>query len=310
MSAPADDPQAARRDPESSAHEPRPEKRASPAETDLPGRRPSTPGAQAGSAIRGEIAIEAVDLWKTYTDPGRGRVDALSGLDLECRAGEIYGLLGPNGAGKTTALRILATILAPTAGSARVAGIDVRADPLLVRSKIGFLSGTTGLYPRLTPRETLRYFGTLHGLSKPELEARVESLVDSFAMHAYADARCETLSTGQRQRVSIARAVMHDPPVLILDEPTTGLDVLASSAMIDFIESRRSAGTCVLFSTHVLAEAERLCDRIGILFRGRLLAVGTLPELSERTQKRWLSDIFRELVVRAGADPEREAERA
>jgi sodium transport system ATP-binding protein len=249
------------------------------------------------------LAIEAVGLRKVFVDPRRGAVEALCGLDLDCRRGEIYGLLGPNGAGKTTTLRVLATLLAPTSGTARVDGIDVATDPLEVRRRIGFLSGTTGLYPRLSPRETLSYFGRLHGLEPEELQRRTEAILDRFGMREYADARCESLSTGQRQRVSIARAVLHDPPVLILDEPTTGLDVLASSAMIEFIESRRAAGTCVLFSTHVLSEAERLCDRIGVIFRGRLLAAGTLPELSQRTGKRWLADVFLELVRRGGPDP-------
>ena len=244
------------------------------------------------------LAIEARGLEKVYVDPERGRVHALRGLDLDVRAGEIYGLLGPNGAGKTTTLRILASLLAPTAGTARVAGVDVQADPLEVRRRIGFLSANTGLYPRLTARETLRYFGELHGIPGERLAARIDELVTTFGMHDFADGRCEGLSTGQRQKVSIARAVLHDPPVLILDEPTTGLDVLASGAMIDFIESRRAAGTCVLFSTHVLSEAERLCDRIGIVHSGMLLAAGTYEDLAARTGREWLDEIFVELVRR------------
>jgi len=246
-------------------------------------------------------AVEARGLSKVYLDRKRGSVQALRALDLECRPGEVYGLLGPNGAGKTTTLRILATILSPTAGSARVAGVDVVAEPLEARRRLGFLSASTGLYPRLTGRETLRYFGRLHGIQGEELEQRIEELVESFDMSGFADGRCGALSTGQKQRVSIARAVLHDPPVLILDEPTTGLDILAAGAMIDFIESRRAAGTCVLFSTHILSEAERLCDRIGVIHGGRLLAAGTYDELAARTGREWLEDIFRVLVDAAAA---------
>ncbi len=243
-----------------------------------------------------EAAIEVKDLRKTFMDPERGEVEAVCGLDLDCNYGEIFGLLGPNGAGKTTTLRILSTILSPTSGSARVAGVDVLEDPLEARRRIGFLSNNTGLYPRLTARETLRYFGLLHGLAADELEERIEELILAFDMKEFADGRCEAYSTGQAQKVSIARAVLAKPPVLILDEPTTGLDILASSAMIDFIEERRLAGTCVIFSTHILSEAERLCDRIGIIDHGRLLAAGTYEELAEATGCEWLDDIFTALV--------------
>ncbi len=252
---------------------------------------------------QGSIAIQAVDLRKTFVDPQRGTVEAVQGVSLECHSGEIFGLLGPNGAGKTTTLRMLGTILTPSSGSAQVAGIDVVADPLEVRRHLGFLSTSTGLYPRLTPRETLRYFGRMHGLEGADLTARIERLIETFDMGEFADGHCEALSTGQKQKVSIARAVLHDPQVLILDEPTTGLDILASSAMIEFVESRREAGTCVLFSTHVLSEAERLCDRIGIIDHGRVLASGTLEQLREETGERWLEDIFRTCVKRAGTSP-------
>lgn len=248
-------------------------------------------------------AIHASGLRKTFTDPERGVVEAVRGVDLACQSGEIHGLLGPNGAGKTTTLRMLATILSPSEGEARIDGVDVREDPLEVRRRLGFLSTSTGLYPRLTPRETLRYFGRLHGMDGDALEARIEELVETFDIGEFANGRCEALSTGQKQKVSIARAVLHDPPVLILDEPTTGLDILASSAMIDFVESRREAGTCVLFSTHVLSEAERLCDRIAIIDHGRVLASGSLEELRDEAGARWLEDVFKFFVKRA----EREA---
>lgn len=246
-------------------------------------------------------AILAEGLAKTFHDPQRGVVEAVKGVDLACRKGEIFGLLGPNGAGKTTTLRMLSTILAPTAGRAAIDGVDVGEDPLEVRRRLGFLSGSTGLYPRLTGRETLRYFGRLHGLEGEALDAAIARAFDAFDLHDFGDGRCEGLSTGQKQRVSIARAVLHDPPVLILDEPTTGLDIMASSDMIQFIESRREAGTCVLFSTHILSEAERLCDRIGIVYDGRMLAAGTLDELRAATGREWLEEIFRELVRRADA---------
>jgi sodium transport system ATP-binding protein len=241
-------------------------------------------------------AIEARDLRKVYRDPERGTVEALRGLDLACAPGEVYGLLGPNGAGKTTTLRILGTILTPSSGTARIAGIDVSEDPIAVRGRIGYLSATTGLYPRLTGRETLRTFGRLHGMGGEALEERIEEVCSSFDLGSFFDRRCESLSTGQGQRVNLARAVLHDPPVLILDEPTTGLDVLATSDMISFIASRREEGTCVLFSTHVLSEAERLCDRIGVIHGGRLLAAGTLPELRARTGREWLDEVFEVLV--------------
>ena len=235
--------------------------------------------------------INVKNLRKTY-----GEVVAVDDVSFEAGKGDILGFIGPNGAGKTTTLRMLATILAPSGGRAEIDGVDVAAQPLEVRRRIGFLSGSTGLYPRLTGRETLRYFGALHGLEGSALDQRVEEVITAFDLTKFVDGRCEALSTGQKQRVNIARAVVHDPPVLILDEPTTGLDILASSDMIDFVESRRSAGRCVLFSTHILSEAERLCDRIGVIHGGRMLAAGTLDELRARTGATYLEDVFKRLV--------------
>ena len=249
-----------------------------------------------------DVAIRACGLRKVFQDPERGEVEAVRGLDLACKRGEIYGLLGPNGAGKTTTLRMLSTILAPTSGTAFIDGVDVCEDPLEARRRIGFLSTSTGLYPRLSGRETLRYFGELHGLGGESLEARIEELVRAFDLGAFVDGRNESFSTGQKQKISIARAVLHDPPVLILDEPTTGLDILASSAMIEFIEGAREAGTCVLFSTHIMSEAERLCERIGVFYGGRMLAEGSYDELRARTGEAYLDGVFLSLVRSADAE--------
>jgi sodium transport system ATP-binding protein len=204
-----------------------------------------------------------------------GALAAVDGLSLTVSAGEIYGLLGANGAGKTTTLRVLAGILVPSQGRALVAGIDVAQQPRVAQRRLGFLTGTTGLYARLTARELLTYFGRLHGLSSDAVAARVALVADALDLHAILDRRCEGLSSGQRQRVSIARAVLHDPPVLILDEPTVGLDVLASRFLRDFVRAERDRGKAVIFSTHYLAEAELLCDRIGLMHRGRLLREGS-----------------------------------
>jgi sodium transport system ATP-binding protein len=214
------------------------------------------------------IAVEA--LVKAF-----GTKIAVDGLTFAVAPGEIYGLLGPNGAGKTTTLRILAGILTPTSGTARVAGIDVAAEPLEVRRRLGFLTNTTGLYARLTGREVLAYFGELYGLSAAAADARIAALARDLDLSGFYGRRCEALSTGERQRISIARAVLHDPPVLVFDEPTAGLDVLASRFLRAFVAVERDRGKAVVFSTHYLAEAELLCDRIGLLHRGRLLAEGT-----------------------------------
>jgi sodium transport system ATP-binding protein len=201
-----------------------------------------------------------------------GAVCAVVELSLAIPGGEIYGLLGPNGAGKTTALRMLAGLLAPSSGRAMLAGHAAKSTE--AKRQLGYLSGSTGLFGRLTPREVLDYFGQIHGLGRARIRQRLDTMVPALALAEILDRRCEALSTGERQRVSIARAVLHDPAVLILDEPTAGLDVLASRFLRDFVRRERDRGKAVLFSTHYLAEAELLCDRIGFLHRGRLLSQG------------------------------------
>jgi sodium transport system ATP-binding protein len=211
-----------------------------------------------------------------------GTALAVDDLSFEVARGEIYGLLGPNGAGKTTTLRVLAAILTPTSGRAELAGVDVARDPQAARRQLGFLTGSTGLYARLTGRELLRYFGRLHGMAPAAIAERTALLARVLDLEPILDRRCEALSTGQRQRLSVARAVLHDPAVLVLDEPTVGLDVLASRFLRDFVRGERDRGKAVIFSTHYLAEAELLCDRIGLLHRGRLLAEGSPADLRAR----------------------------
>jgi sodium transport system ATP-binding protein len=240
--------------------------------------------------------IRVENLAKTFHLP-RGRVvDAVRGVSFAVQAGEVYGLLGPNGAGKTTLLRMLATILTPTSGRCFVSGIRSDEDPDEARRHIGFLSGNTRLYGRLTPREVLAYFGRLYGMEEGAIVARSRRLEELLDMGELMDRRCESLSTGQLQRASIARVLVHDPPVLILDEPTLGLDIMTSSAILDFIAEAKTRGRCILYSTHYMTEAELLCDRVGLIHKGRILAEGSQERLYERTQTSNLKDAFLRLV--------------
>ena len=236
--------------------------------------------------------IEARHLVKRFRDKKRGAVCAVNGVSFSCRPGEIYGLLGANGAGKTTALRMLATILAPSEGTAIVAGYDVTKDPQKVRSRVGFLSTATALYGRLSAKEMVEYFGRLHGLDEPTLRRRIDEIFLRLEMNDFRDRRCEELSTGMKQKVSIARTLVHDPSVMIFDEPTVGLDVMAARAIVAFIRECRDAGKTVVFSTHVMSEVEKLCDHVGIIHDGKLLAEGTLPELRARFGVQDLEELF------------------
>lgn len=245
--------------------------------------------------------IIADRLVKTYPAPDGGEKRAVDGLSFHVHAGEIYGLLGPNGAGKTTALRMLCGLLSPTDGRARIHGHDTAENPTAVKQSIGFLTANTGLYQRMTVRGMLRYFARLHGLSPAAASGHADRLIDAFDMAPFAHQRCGSLSTGQRQRANIARAIIADPPALILDEPTLGLDVLSNRVIIDFVRAQRERGKAIVMSTHYLDEAETLCDRIGLLHRGRLIAEGTLEALREQTGAQRLSDIFLKLVEDAPA---------
>jgi sodium transport system ATP-binding protein len=217
-------------------------------------------------------------------------------VSFRCRPGQIYGLLGVNGAGKTTCLRLLATLLQPTSGTAQVSGFDVVAQPEKVRANIGFLSTATALYGRLTAREMVEYFGRLHGLSRDVLRGRIDTLFATLDMNEFRDGRCDKLSTGMKQKVSIARTLVHDPPVMIFDEPTHGLDVLTARTVIQFIRDCRARGKTVIFSTHVMSEVEKLCDTIAIIHNGRIVAEGTLTQLRERAGRQDLEEVFIHLV--------------
>jgi len=241
-------------------------------------------------------AIEIENLSKDYLDRARGVVRAIDGITLHCDYGEIVGLLGPNGAGKTTTLRTLSTVLAPTSGRASVAGFDVLQDSPRVREKLGFLTGGTGLYGRLTPREILRFFGRLHEMPEQSIVSRTEKMMDLFDMRSYQNSHCDRLSTGQKQRVNLARVLMHDPPVIILDEPTAGLDIISSKTILDFIRSAKEEGKSILFSTHYMTEAEILCDRVAIIHNGKILACDTQEGLKTKTGKQTLVDVFFALI--------------
>jgi sodium transport system ATP-binding protein len=228
-----------------------------------------------------------------------GPLEAVRNLSLRVHAGEVYALLGANGAGKTTALRCLATLLRPTAGSASVAGFQVTEQPLEVRHRLGFLAASMGLYERLSPRELLMYFADLQGIPRAERKARVEGAIERFGIGPFANRLCGRLSTGQRQRVSIARAVIHDPPALVLDEPTLGLDIVSAEGINNFIQEARERGRAVLFSTHEMAEVELLADRVGIIARGSLAAEGTVEDLLARSGEPNLARAFLRIVREA-----------
>jgi sodium transport system ATP-binding protein len=241
--------------------------------------------------------IHVEDLTKSFHDLRRGEVPAVDHINFDAHAGEIFGLLGPNGAGKTTTMRILCTVLKPTGGIARVAGFDVQTHAAEVRKHIGFLSANTAVYDRMSAWELVEYFGRLHGLEKDRLRERMEEVFTTLQMNDFRDVLGAKMSTGMRQKVSIARAIIHDPPVLIFDEPTAGLDVLVARAVLHNIARLRAMGKCILFSTHIMREVEKLCDRVAIVSKGRVLACGTLEELRDTHRQNDLEEIFFQLVA-------------
>ncbi len=229
-----------------------------------------------------------------------GWFHAVRDVSFHCDPGEVLGLLGPNGAGKTTALRILSTALRPDAGSACIDGIDILAEPLRGRQRIGFLSGSTGLYGRLTVRENVEYFGRLHGMAGAALRERCDSLFEQLQMHQFAHKRADHLSTGMKQKCAIARTVIHSPSVVILDEPTTGLDVMSARILLEFIASYKAMGIPLIFSTHHLHEVEKLCDRVCIINQGRSTFTGSVDALRARGRGGDMVDAFVAIITEGG----------
>ena len=239
--------------------------------------------------------ISVTQLTRHFRASGQTLV-AVDDLSFAVKAGEVYGLLGPNGAGKTTTLRMILGLLQPTSGDAVVAGFHVARDPDEVKRRIGLVSASAGLYQWLTPREMLLFFADLYGVEPDRAELRLAELSQLLDINPFLDQRCATLSTGQKQRVTLARALMHDPPVMLLDEPTRGLDVVGTHVVFEYIAQLRSLGKAVVVSTHRLDEASHLCDRMGLLHRGRLRHEGTFAELQQVTGRETLFDMFLQLL--------------
>jgi sodium transport system ATP-binding protein len=223
-----------------------------------------------------------------------GANKVLRGISFQAQAGEIFGLLGPNGAGKTTTLRIICTLLSPDAGTVEVLGFGTRTTPEEVRRRIGVVTADIGVYPRLSARENIEYFARLCGLSGDDLARKVDGVIERLDMSSFAKQRAESLSSGQKQKVAIARAIVHDPEVLMFDEPTSNLDVLASKEVREFMVEAKGRGKCVIFSTHVMHDAERLCDHVTIIHHGHVVASGRTDEV--RGDRRDLEDAFLALV--------------
>lgn len=240
--------------------------------------------------------IHVRQLTKIYKDIHSGEFTALNGISFDAMPGQIYGLLGPNGAGKTTALRILSTVLKPTTGTAIVNGFDVTTHPEMVRRQIGFVSCNTAIYDRMTSWEMVHYFGQLYGMEPEKLQIRMESLFEKFQMNEIRNVLCSKMSTGMKQKVSIVRAMVHNPPVLVFDEATSGLDILVAREVLKTVEQLCHQGKCVIFSSHIMSEVKRLCDRVAIMNRGNILAEGTIKQLSEKYEQDDLEELFYEMI--------------
>jgi sodium transport system ATP-binding protein len=254
--------------------------------------------------------LEVTGLTKTFRAPKRSKKDvpssdpredgkwfhAVQDVSFHCKEGEILGLLGMNGAGKTTTLRMLSTAIKPSKGTAVMNGVDIVKDPLEVKKHVGFLSGATGLYGRLTAKEMVAYFGQLNRMAPDLMKSRMESLFDLLDMRDFLNRRCDNLSTGMKQRVNIARTVIHDPQVLFFDEPTAGLDVLSMDTIVNFVKKSREQGKTVVLSTHYMDEVERLCDRLVVIHHGRVFFTGTVDEMKAKAEDGLIETAFKNMV--------------
>ena len=240
--------------------------------------------------------IHVRQLVKSYPDLQKGQHVAVDGVSFDAMPGQIFGLLGPNGAGKTTVLRILSTVLKPTSGKVTINGYDVVDQAELVRRQIGFVSTNTGIYDRMSGWELVEFFGQLYGMPLNLLHQRMEVLFERFQMNSFRDVPGSRMSTGMKQKVSIARAMIHDPPVLVFDEATSGLDILAAREVLATVEQLAESGKCILFSSHIMSEVKRICDRLAIMHRGKILAHGSLEDLAEKFGDVELEELFYDLL--------------
>ncbi len=238
-------------------------------------------------------------LARAFEDPARGRVEAVAGLSLRVERGEIYGLIGPNGAGKTTTLRLLATLLRPDGGSVIIDGVDARAEPVRARSRLAYVPAEAGLPERLTAMETISMFARIQGMDDPD--ARALALLERLGAASYAHSACSSLSTGMKRRIVLARALVHDPPVLLLDEPTDGLDVAGRREVLGLLRGFAKEGRSVIVSSHIMSEVENLCDRLGIVSAGKIVAEGSLDEIFATTGMNDLGDAFLSLISETSA---------
>ncbi|MCH2204549.1 MAG: ATP-binding cassette domain-containing protein [Lentisphaerales bacterium] len=245
--------------------------------------------------------LKISNLRKVFLDRKSNEIEAVKGLSLDVEAGQILGLLGMNGAGKSTTLRMLSTVINPTSGEAILDSVNMHEDPMDVRRSIGFLSGSTGLYKRLTARETISWFAQLNGMTKSDITQRIEEIVELLNMSEFIDRKCEKLSTGQKQKVNIGRTIIHNPSLLILDEATTGLDVVAKQSIIDFIKHMKNDKRVILFSTHHMDEVHELCDSIAVLNKGELIGKGAVDNVLQQQNCSTLGELFGRYAEKIGA---------